>query len=282
MTTFVFFLVIIAAVTHAGWNFVSKKISGNLLTFWIGTMFVDMCFLPFSIIYTIDHGFNFQGLIPMLVSAGAHSLYYIALFDSYKFGDISAAYPIARGTGVAGTAVISILLFHEAVSHQGILGITFIVTGIILVGMTKNITRSEIKTYIFSICTGICIFLYSVADSKGAGTNHPIVYLNFMSIISLLPVAHLAFKDGIRTSLTKNRGNLKYGPILGIGSLGTYLIILFAFSLSDKASYIVALRECSVIIASVLGFIFLKEKPTPQKIIGIILITAGLVMIKLG
>ena len=57
---------------------------------------------------------------------------------------------------------------------------------------------------------------------------------------------------------------------------------MYAFSLSNHASYIVALRECSVILASILGFVVLKEKPTKQKIIGIILITAGLVLIKMG
>ncbi len=69
--------------------------------------------------------------------------------------------------------------------------------------------------------------------------------------------------------------------IIGFGGVGTYILILFAFTF-DQASYVVALREFSVVIASILGFLFLKEKPTLFKVAGIILITAGLFLIKLG
>jgi len=50
----------------------------------------------------------------------------------------------------------------------------------------------------------------------------------------------------------------------------------------ERASYIVSMREFSVVIGSFLGFVFLKEKPTVLKIIGILCVTAGLIFIKAG
>lgn len=278
----VFFLVLLAAVTHAGWNFFAKKISGNLPTFWLGSMCIDLVLLPFTIVIIARNGFNFQGAVPILISAVFHCFYYITLFNSYKFGDISAAYPISRGTGVAVTALIAVFVLKDYVSGLGWAGIILIVSGILTVGLSNTMTKEDIKSCLFAFLTGLTIAGYSLADSRSAGLNHPVVSLNIMSITSLILVAPVAFRKGFEKTVRENRDHLPYAPVIGLGSMGTYLIIMYAFSLSSHASYIVALRECSVIIASILGFIVLKEKPTPQKIIGIIFITVGLVLIKLG
>ena len=282
MSTMVFFLVLLAAITHAGWNFFSKKISGNLPTFWLGSMCIDLILLPFTIVIICRNGFNFQGAAPILISAVFHCCYYITLFNSYKFGDISAAYPISRGTGVALTALVAVFALHDYVSGIGWVGIIMIVTGILTVGLSNTMTKEDIKSCLCAVITGITIAGYSVADSRSAGFNHPVVSLNIMSITSLILVSPVAFRKGFGKTVRENLDHLPYAPVIGLGSMGTYLIIMYAFSISKHASYIVALRECSVIIASILGFVVLKEKPTPQKIIGIILITAGLVLIKMG
>ena len=221
-------------------------------------------------------------MFPILLSATFHCFYYITLFNSYKFGDISAAYPISRGTGVALTALVAVFALHDYVSGIGWGGIVLIVSGILTVGLSNTMAKEDIKCCIFAFLTGITIAGYSLSDSRGAGLNHPIVYMNLMSMISFLFVYPVTFKKGFIKTIHENRANLPYAPLIGLGSQGTYLIIMFAFSLSNHASYIVALRECSVILASILGFVVLKEKPTKQKIIGIILITIGLVLIKLG
>ena len=282
MSSFVFFLVILAAVTHASWNFFSKKISGNLPCFWLGSMLVNLLLLPFTVVIICKNGFSFRGAVPILISATSHCFYYITLFNSYKFGDISEAYPIARGTGVALTALIAVFVLNDYVSALGWAGIILIVVGIIAVGISQKMTRENSKSCIYAVLTGLTIAGYSLADSRSAGLNHPIVCLNVMSIISLLLVYPAAFRRGFSRSVRESVSILPYAPLIGLGSLGTYLIIMYAFSLSNHASYIVALRECSVIIASLLGFIVLKEKPTPKKIIGIALITIGLVLLKLG
>lgn len=278
----VFFLVLLAAIAHASWNFLSKKISGNLPIFWLGSMCIDLILLPFTIVIICKNGFNWHGIAPILISAMFHCCYYITLFNSYKFGDISAAYPISRGTGVALTALVAVFALHDYVSGIGWGGIILIVSGILTVGLSNTMTKEDIKSCLFAFLCGITIAGYSLADSRSAGFNHPVVSLNVMSITSLLLVSPIAFRKGFGKTVRENLDHLPYAPIIGLGSMGTYLIIMFAFSLSNHASYIVALRECSVILASILGFVVLKEKPTKQKIIGIILITIGLVLIKLG
>ena len=207
-------------------------------------------------------------------------MYYYTLLYSYKKGDISTAYPIARGIGVAGTASISILFLGETVSAAGGFGIAAILSGVLLIGLSR-IPGHHNKSYYFAVITGCFIFTYSLADNKGANIAHPVVYINIIDLLCVAALSPFAFPDGFKKSVKLLKDNFRDTLIIGFGGVGTYILILFAFTF-DRASYVVALRESSVVIASVMGFIFLKEKPTPFKITGILLITAGLFFIKLG
>ena len=280
MQTFVFLLVLTAAFTHASWNFFSKKISGNFTLFWYGLAIVNLILLPFSAYHIITSGFN-SGAFPfIIISVLSHSMYYYTLLYSYKKGDISTAYPIARGIGVAGTASISILFLGETVSAAGGFGIAAILSGVLLIGLSR-IPGHHNKSYYFAVITGCFIFTYSLADNKGANIAHPVVYINIIDLLCVAALSPFAFPDGFKKSVKLLKDNFRDTLIIGFGGVGTYILILFAFTF-DRASYVVALRESSVVIASLMGFIFLKEKPTPFKITGILLITAGLFFIKLG
>jgi uncharacterized membrane protein len=72
-----------------------------------------------------------------------------------------------------------------------------------------------------------------------------------------------------------------YIGLIGLGAMGTYLIILFAFR-AGPVSYIVAVREFAVVVGSLLGFWLLKERLTPRKVLGIMAITLGLILVKLA
>ena len=72
-----------------------------------------------------------------------------------------------------------------------------------------------------------------------------------------------------------------YILLIGLGSQATYLLILYAYTMGP-ISYIIAARESAVVIGTVLGFLFLNERLTAFKTIGIIAIFGGLVLIKAG
>jgi uncharacterized membrane protein len=69
--------------------------------------------------------------------------------------------------------------------------------------------------------------------------------------------------------------------LIGMGSICTYLLILFTFRLG-QVSYIVAVREFAVVIGALLGFLVLKERFTLGKFLGIVAITIGLVLVKMA
>ncbi len=282
METFVFFLVLTAAFTHALWNFFSKKVSGNFTIFWYGCAGTNLVRLFYTVYSLFTAGLDLRGLIFVLVSAAAHACYYLAFLYTYSKGDISTAYPIARGTGVAGTAIVSFLFLGELITPLAGAGMAAVVTGIVFIGFARNKNQArDKKTYLAALLTGVFIFIYSLADKQGVKYINPLVYINLIDTAALLFIVKPAHRHGFAESLALVRRFLKETIIIGVGSTGTYIMILFALQF-ERASYIVSMREFSVVIASIMGFVFLKEKLSLPKAAGIICITAGLILIKAG
>jgi uncharacterized membrane protein len=109
----------------------------------------------------------------------------------------------------------------------------------------------------------------------------PLVYNNLITLLAILPLARAAHPQGATRALGRVKKYFRETRFIGFGCRGTYCLILWALRL-ERASYVVSLREFSVVIAAVLGFIFLKEKITPLKILGILVISAGILLIKAG
>ena len=282
MEPFVFILVLTAAFSHAVWNFFSKKVSGNFTIFWYGLLFANLLILPYTFFSILRSGFDSGGIPLLLISSIVHGLYYFALLYTYVRGDISTAYPIARGTGVAGTAVISYFILKEVIALNAAIGIITILSGILFIGAArvKNQVYQK-KSYFIALLTGVFIFIYSIVDKLGVQKIDPVVFINFVDLTALALLFPFANREGVKKSFRTAMDSLKETLIIGLGSSGTYILILFALKF-ERASYIVPMREFSVVIASVMGFLFLKEKLTPFKMAGIILITSGLVLIRLG
>ena len=278
----VFSLVILSSFIHAFWNFISKKVSGNLPITLLGLWMAILTLLPFSLIIISKQGFDLRGLKFILVTAIAHVVYYLFLNLAYKHGDISSVYPISRGTGIAGTAIIAYFLLGENFSAFGIAGITCIFLGILSISIKKKLLKADLLPIIYALGLGVTIIIYSINDKQGVSYINSIVYLNFKDLIALSIMSPFVYRKGGLPQIKEIlKNNWKYCAIIGYGAISAYLLILFAFTMG-KVGYISSLREFSIVIASILGFIFLKEKATIGKIIGIVLVTAGLVCIKLS
>ena len=143
MDTLVFCLVLVAAVTHALWNFAAKKVSGNFTVFWYGHYIVSVLHFSYTAYLLATIGFNSEGLPFLLISAASHLVYYIMFLYTYSKSDISSVYPIARGTGVAGTSLVSYFFFHETISPVAAMGIASVFTGIMFIGFSSYRNRKR-------------------------------------------------------------------------------------------------------------------------------------------
>ena len=278
MPLLAFLLIILAAALHALWNFAAKKASGNLSVIWIGLAMATIAIIPFLFLLSPDQIFVLEAWPFILATGIIHAVYFFAVAKAYEHGDISIVYPIARGSGIAGTTIIACLLLQEEISSVGTVGISLISLGTLLLGLTNIRQKHGI---LFSLLVAITIIGYSIVDKLGVGIIHPFGYIFGLVLLTTFFLAPYILMNKQQELLSALKNMKKYSLIIGLGSGGTYLIILFVFQMA-QVSYVVAARELAVAIGALLGFIFLKEQFTAQKLLGIMGIVIGMILIKMA
>ncbi len=285
MTTGIFILVVAAAFFHALWNFSARKVTGNLVIIWLA-LFTGCLFLLPGVVVLASlgkiHLWIPSSAVGYVIATGLlHGLYFGLLSRTYENGEISAVYPILRGSGIGLTAILAWLILNEEISPVGLTGIALIFSGIFLMGIPFLRRGGEVDQYRLALCVGVSIAVYSLVDKVGVSKMMPVLYIWLMFLIAaavLWPVVMKRYRGEV---LHTARSNIGHIMLIGIGSIGTYLMILFALQ-QAPVSYIVAAREFSVVIGALLGMIFLRERMTILKASAIVCITLGLFLIKAG
>ena len=280
MTGEVWALVLTAAVGHAVWNFAARKVAGDMVVLWLAFGVGMLALIP------VCAYLWWQGQSPNLTWASGlcllatgvlHAFYFALLGSAYEHGEISLVYPIARGSGIGLTAFIAWIGLGEEISPLGAGGIGLVFAGILCLGAPAFKRQSHgLK---LALGVGLTIVCYSLVDKIGVGLMHPIYYITGMWIIGTLLRAPFVLREENVSLPATLRSSWPFILLIGLASMGTYLLILYAYTLGP-ISYIIAARESSIIIGAALGFIFLKERLTPCKTVGIITIAGGLALIK--
>ena len=272
-----------AAFFHALWNFSARKVTGNLVIIWLA-LFTGCLFLLPGIVVLASlgkiHLWLPSSAVGYVIATGIiHGIYFGLLSRTYEKGEISVVYPILRGSGIVLTAIVAWLILKEEISPVGLTGICLVFSGILLMGIPFLRRGGEVDQYRLALCVGVSIAAYSLVDKVGVSKMTPILYIWFMFLIAaavLWPTVMKRYSGEVFHTAKSNIGHIM---LIGIGSIGTYLMILFALQLAP-VSYIVAAREFSVVIGALLGVTFLKERMTILKATAIICITLGLFFIK--
>jgi drug/metabolite transporter (DMT)-like permease len=279
----VFILVMISAFMHAGWNFAARTVSGNGLVIWLSNclsavlLTVSLFFIenPFG-----ENGMTAQSFWLVTWSGLLHIAYYRLLGLAYNRGSVSVVYPIARGMAVGLLPVILTLFGAEKLSILGTVAIGIIFSGIVTIGLSV-FKENKGRAVNIPIIIGFIIICYSIVDKAGANQINPVTYLWGMNLIYGPSQAYWMYKKYKGFFRKTIRKHFKEVTLIGIADPGCYLIILFCYTLG-AASYIVAMREFSIVIASALGFILLKERYSKWHIIAIFLISSGMILMKLA
>jgi drug/metabolite transporter (DMT)-like permease len=279
MSSFVFLAVLFAALCHAGWNALIKvgldPLSSTTLIV-VGSAVVGLFFLPFA-------GMPAPAAWPWLVvSAVIHLLYFAALIESYRTGDLGQVYPIARGAAPLMTATASLVFVGEQLSLAAWSGIVALASGVLLLSMRggRDLVQIDKRAVGFALLTALTICAYSVVDGIGARlSRNPQSYVLWLLIgtaLALVPYTWWRDRGSIRPALQHFwlRG-------LAGGALQTlsYGIALWAMTLAPIA-IVAALRETSVLFGAGIAVIVLKEPLRAMRIAAAVLIVCGLVLIR--
>jgi len=272
-----FALVLAAAVLHAVWNLAAKRAAGNLGVFWLGLCLAGLLLAPFAVLAE-PSGRDAAGLPYLLATAAIHTVYFSLLAAAYRRGQISVVYPLARGTGVAGTALVAWAFLGESLSAAGAAGILAVCAGTLLLGAGA---RGDARSALLAFLVGLTITGYSAVDKLGVRHFSPVIYVAGLAAgtaVLLAPYVLLARRRECLDAWRRRKGQSLW---VGLGSVGTYLLVLWAFQ-QAPASYVVAVRESSVVLATLLGVVVLKEPMTWRKGVSVAAIAVGVVLIKVA
>lgn len=280
MNSAAFSLVIVSAIMHASWNFFTKRSTANKISMlWLGWLLAGLFTFPYAV-YTTDFSHASNIWIPFFVATTiAHALYIYMLGHSYSIGEMSLIYPMARGFGIFLTLVIVTSIGLETVELRGLLGILLLGSGIVLICI-KRINDLEKRTAMkAALMVGCCVSSYSIIDKMSLEYIPPVFYMSLMFILSPLSMTPIMVKKyATQTKLVISKYKF-YSFSVGLVSFCTYLLILFALQ-DSRASYVVALREVSIVFGSILGIWYFKEEKNKRKLLGILIILVGAVVIK--
>ena len=279
MDTNVFFIILLATVMHAVWNGMVKKHPDKVVAV-SGIVFGHV---PASIIAIILLPAPSLECIPyIIVSALIHQGYNWSLLSSYKIGDLTKVYPIARGFGPLVATLISILILGLVLDNLIILSIFLICAGIMILGIFDQKNKKNSKIIQYSLITGFFIGLYSIVDGYGARISLSAITYMSWSFILIAVFFPIVLKIKKQKNIFKNvmsRGKQIFW-IGGTLSYIIYIIVVWGFT-KAPIPMVGALRESSIFFSIFIGYFFLKEKITPTKIFSILLILVGVIGLKL-
>ncbi len=267
-------VVLLASVAHATWNALAKYIDDASLAFaWInltvagiGVVFLGFVGLP-----------NEEALPFLLVSFLIHIAYNIFLLNSYRFGDLSQVYPLARGLAPILVTIGAFLFAGESLGTGEVIGIL-----IIAAALASIAEFHASKTLWLSIATGFAIGGYSLVD--GLGVRHAHSSFAYAGLLFLLEGGILGLGiTFLRIRQQRPMITAKLSLGLGAGALSylAYAAVLWAQQRAPLG-VVSALRETSVIVAALMGAFFLKEGFGRRRAVAAIIVCLGVAILVLS
>ncbi|MCT9871239.1 DMT family transporter [Paenarthrobacter aurescens] len=288
MTLTVTAAVLLAAVLHSAWNAIAKAIPDRLAS---STM-IALAYLASGLVGAAVLGVPLQQSWPyVLASAALQTCYLILLTTSYKHGDFSQVYPLARGLAVLLVTAVATTFLAERLSLWQLAGVA-VVTGALLslaligpgrAGPGKPATSNRKGTF-FAVLTGAAIAAYTLVDGVGVRlSGQPLAYISWLFLLQgmLIPIVCWRMATDRRSFPQRVARYWKPGFVGGLVSLLAYGIVVLAQSMAPLA-LVSALRETSVLLAGIIGAVFFKEKFSHVRLALTVVAVAGIAAIQLG
>lgn len=281
MSTLVVCVVLFAALLHASWNaLVKSRPDTNSITVLVavGGALVSLAALPF-VQQPAPESWPF-----VAVSSLVEVIYFQMLVATYRDGDMSHAYPLMRGTAPLLVALASGPLTGEQLTPMQWLAIGCICGGILAMFFTASAHhRAAGRTTTFALMTACLIATYTMIDGVGVRKSGGAPASYTMWIFVFTAVGFVAWSGRKRPRelwryALANPGVIVFG---GIANLGSYALAVWAMTLAPVAA-VAALRETSILFATAIAALILKEKVSMQRLAAIGLVACGAAVMRLA
>ncbi len=288
-----FFFALASAIIYSFRGILEKKIISNvnnyILGFAVRVFALPFFFLPLFLfpekvipLQNLTPEFWFVVFFIALVCTPLETIFYYKALDEEE---VSFVLPLLSLAPVI-TLGLSAVILKEVPNIFGVIGVLLIILGIYTLKLShakegllepfkhiKNSRGAQLMTIVF-----LSLGLGSVLDKIGVANSNAYFY----ALINYIGVSTTLFFIALFKARTHMKELVTYWKqFLLIGSVVAAYTLLYMLALEESfASYAIAIRNASIIFTIILGYLFFKEKDLKQKIIAAIIISVGLIFIK--
>ncbi len=295
-------LILISAFTHAGWNLIGKRQNPSLAFFFLGGIAAAAVVSPAFLLYGDMLGHvPLVGWVLVLATGAVQLVYYTGLAGGYRRGDISLVYPLARALPVLMVAGVNLALGRgNQIGDVALAGMVLVAAGCLLLPLAtfRRVRGYATPVTLFALVAAVGTTGYTVIDDTALRLLRDIEAVGFnVTRVTLLYIALQTTSSTVMLGL----GTLLLAPerrrlvqILGsrtraLSSLttgviivATYGLVLAAMTFVSNVSYVAAFRQLSIPIGAVFGLTLQREPRYRPRILGIAIVTVGLVLVGVG
>jgi drug/metabolite transporter (DMT)-like permease len=255
-------LVLLAACFHAGWNLLLHETPDRPAALAVAGLASVALLLPFTLLAP-----PWQ-VWPLIVLSGiAEATYALLLAAAYRRGALAIAYPMARGTAPLLVTLGGVVVLTQVPAPLNVAGAMLLLGGLTLVGFAGS-RKGQVAAVLFAVLTGVAIASYQLIDARAVETVSPAAYLG-----PVLGIQGFLLLGWLRGDVRRLRSSLGAGLKIAVGSLISYLLVLFAFQ-QAHAGQVSTLREVSVLIG-----VFLSRGERGWQIwVGAALVVLGVIL----
>lgn len=275
---------------HAGWNLLlgSQRTSYTLLR--INLVIIAVGLGPALAAQFLGTRFPTQIWGYLVIAGIFQAFYYLGLAQGYQSGHFTVVYPVARALPILLVAIVDVGRGY-APSPIAWLGMILVSVGCIVIPLQSlgsfKLAYYWNTTMIWIIITALGTVGYTSVDNAAAeliasgaamAARYGIFEFTFAALFYWLILKGL----GQPTGESKGWRGWKAPALGAIGLFGAYWLVLWSYQISLQASYVVALRQFSIVIGVAIGA-FLFREPAPRlRISAALTIAVGIACITLA
>lgn len=286
-------LIVLAGLIHACWNIAAKKAGGDARFAFFSAFLMMLVWAPLGwwVGRDVVPGWGAVEWALVLASGVLHVIYYVILLRGYRKSDLTVVYPMARGTGPLLSSLLAIVLLGEQISALGVAGIAGVVGGVFLIAGGPGLLRAAHdpvarqrvhKGMVYGVVTGVFIASYTVVDGYAVKVvlMSPILVDYMGNFVRVALLAPSVLRD-LPTARRLWHAQWHYALLVAVVSPVAYVLVLFAMQ-QAPLSHVAPAREVSMLFAALIGGQLLGEGDRLARLLGAMLIAAGVMALALG
>jgi drug/metabolite transporter (DMT)-like permease len=279
-------LVLTAALLHATWNLAAKGVTDARVAFiWLYVVASAAIWLPVGVVWVMVAGERptWPWLGAAAVSAGLHVVYQLVLQRGYAEGDLNLVYPLARGSGPLLTFVVAVTVLGEHPAGVAVAGVLAVVVGVLLISLGRSHDHARAGV-LWGLATGVTIASYTLWDNRAVtALDVPPVPYFVLGVLAQLPVLALLLRRDPDPTALRDVWRTARLPVLivAVCSPLAYILVLRAMQLAPVA-LVAAGREASIVVGAVFGWLVLREARPARRLVGAVVVLAGIALIAVG